>query len=335
MNKNSIYLLLMAAALWAACSSEPKQGKESTGQPDSSQAAPVSNAPVFNADSAYYFVKKQVDFGPRNPNSMGHRACAAFLEDELRKYAAEVIVQKASLKAFDGTMLDASNIIASFNPKAARRVMLCAHWDTRPFADKDTANVNKPILGANDGGSGVGILLEIARLMANHPPAIGVDIILFDAEDYGQPDNSPLPRVDDSYCLGSQYWARNKHKSDYKADYGILLDMVGAANARFVWEETSVSFAEPVLGKVWGAANQLGYGSYFNYYKKSGLIDDHLYINRLAGIPTIDIIEYDMASPSGTFSKSWHTHADDMSVIDKNTLKAVGQTLLEVVFREK
>jgi glutaminyl-peptide cyclotransferase len=326
-----IRLFLLAATFYACV---PEKKPEHTEEIKSKPAVPSRIAPDFKADSAYWFIEKQLSFGPRNPNSKGHKACGQWLLAELGKYADNVIEQKAILKAFDGTSLSSVNIIAEFNPRAAKRVLLCAHWDTRPFADQDQVRRNEPIPGANDGGSGVGILLEIARQLSMHQPSIGVDIILFDAEDYGQPDDSPLPKQEDSWCLGSQYWGKNKHRKDYTAMYGILLDMAGGKDARFVWENTSVNFAEKILSKVWSVGNELGYGAHFNYFRKSGLIDDHLYVNQLTGIPTIDIIEHNIASPSETFHPSWHTHRDDISVIDKNTLKAVGQTVLEVIFRE-
>lgn len=325
-------LFLVLALVFFSCEKEKKTPPPA---PQQQAEAPKLSAPSFNADSAYWFVEKQVQFGPRNPNSKGHAECARWLAAELKKYAGNVIEQTAVLRSFDGKMLNAVNFIAEFNPQATNRILLCAHWDTRPFADQDTARKNEPILGANDGGSGVGVLLEVARQLKVHNPKVGVDIILFDAEDYGQPEESAFAPQEDTYCLGSQYWGKNKHKKEYQAQFGILLDMVGGKDARFVWENTSVNFAERILSKVWGVANEIGYGSYFNYFRKGGLTDDHLYVNQLTGIPTIDIIEFNMGSPSGTFHPAWHTHADNMDVIDRNTLKAVGQTLLEVVFREK
>ncbi len=333
-----IFTISVTAALsvLTSCTSDSKQ--PTADNVDATNSKPkevVYAAPAFNADSAYYFVEKQVSFGPRNTNSQGHKACAQWLSVELKKYADNLIEQRAVLKAFDGKMLNAVNFIAEFNPESKKRILLCAHWDTRPFADQDSSRENEPILGANDGGSGVGVLLEVARQLKAKNPGIGVDIILFDAEDYGQPDDSPLPRVQDSYCLGSQYWGKNKHRKDYTANYGILLDMVGGKGAKFVWEATSINFAQSVLSKVWGVGNELGYGGYFNYFQKSGITDDHLYVNQLTGIPTIDIIEHNTSSQSGTFHPAWHTHHDDMDVIDSQTLKAVGQTLLEVIYREK
>lgn len=212
--------------------------------------------------------------------------------------------------------------------------MLCAHWDTRPFADQDSVNRNKPISGANDGGSGVGVLLEIARMLSTASSPVGVDIIFFDAEDYGQPDDSPLPQKKDTYCLGSQYWAKNPPVPGYKPMYGILLDMVGAKNATFTMEDISMNFAASVMENVWKTAADIGYSDYFLFTRTGQIVDDHYYINTLAGIPTIDIIHHD-ASTKYNFPREWHTHRDTMDIIDKNTLKAVGQTLLEVIFREQ
>ena len=292
-------------------------------------------APIFNQDSAYNFIANQVAFGPRVPNTKGHIACGDYLIETLKSYCDTVIVQEAQLTAFDGNVLNSKNIIASFKPKRAKRIMLCAHWDTRPFADQDTEDTNKAIDGANDGASGVGVLLEIARQFSLKKPNIGVDIILFDAEDYGQPAVSDYPRMEHSYCLGSQYWATHLHKSNYFAKFGILLDMVGGKNAVFTQELASLTFAPKVLNKVWNTAAELGYGNFFQFKKTNLIIDDHLYINNLAQgrVPTIDIIEYNEVTESH-FYEHWHTHKDKLENIDKNTLKAVGQTVLQVVYNE-
>jgi hypothetical protein len=197
--------------------------------------------PGFNADSAYFYIEKQVAFGPRVPNTAAHKACAVWLENTLKRFTAEVVVQQTRLKASDGTLLDSRNIIASFNPEDKSRVLLCAHWDSRPWADHDPdpANRRKPVPAANDGGSGVGVLLEIARQMSQHNPGLGVDIVLFDAEDYGDHEES-ASSTQDSWGLGSQYWSRNPHVPGYSARFGILLDMVGANGATFTMEGTSM-----------------------------------------------------------------------------------------------
>ncbi len=297
-------------------------------------STPVTNpAPSFNADSAFFYVKKQTDFGPRVPNTATHKACAAYLAGELRRFGAEVIEQKANLIAFDNTVLEAVNIIGSFNPEKKSRILLFSHWDSRPFADHDPnpGNYKKPISGANDGASGVGVLLEMARLIGENLPEIGVDIIFFDAEDYGQPSFDTGREKENSWCLGSQYWARNLHKPGYRARYGILLDMVGAKNATFAKERVSMMYAPYVVEKVWSKARALGYGNLFIDREGGYITDDHLYVNEVAGIPSIDIIDFD----SNGFYENWHTLEDTIDHIDKGTLKAVGQTLLEVLYAEK
>ena len=321
-------LIALLTLMLFGCTSEPKVKK-------AKNPKKKVEAPIFNQDSAYNFIASQVAFGPRVPNTKGHIACGDYLIERLKSYCDTVIVQEAQLTAFDGNVLNSKNIIASFKPKRAKRIMLCAHWDTRPFADQDTEDTNKAIDGANDGASGVGVLLEIARQFSLKKPNIGVDIILFDAEDYGQPAESDYPRMEHSYCLGSQYWATHLHKSNYFAKYGILLDMVGGKNAVFTQELASLTFAPKVLKKVWNTAAELGYGNTFQFKKTNLIIDDHLYINNLAQgrVPTIDIIEYNEVTESH-FYEHWHTHKDKLENIDKNTLKAVGQTVLQVVYNE-
>lgn len=293
-------------------------------------------SPEFNEDSAFAYVKAQVDFGPRVPNTQSHVRAGNYLINKLREFGWEVTEQPFEAKAYDGTLLRARNIIASYNPEASKRIMLSSHWDSRPFADQDTRDTLKPIDGANDGASGVGILLEIARTIqaSENKPQVGVDIILFDAEDYGQPDFDDTMNDGDTWCLGSQYWSRNKHNPNYTAYYGILLDMVGGKNARFAMDDISMQYAPSVMKKVWDIGNKLGYSSYFRYEKAGGFTDDHYYINTIAKIPMIDIIEYE-PSDGSYFSPTWHTHQDTIENIDKNTLQAVGKTVLQTVYQEK
>lgn len=312
-------------------------GKETTpdAEPETvtKPAAIPVKAPAMNADSAYFFVKQQVDFGPRIPGSKAHAACAQWLEDKLRSYIPEVMVQKGIVTTFDNRKYDLRNIIASYKPEKSQRILLCAHWDTRPFADRDEgANKNKMYDGANDGGSGVGVLIEIARQLSIHKPDVGVDIVLFDLEDYGQPEESSFPVMKDSWCLGSQYWAKNPHKAGYYARYGILLDMVGAKGAVFPKEGHSVYYASGLVDRVWNTANALGYGSYFINTRSAPVTDDHLYINLLANIPCINIIHYDVMQSD--FFDHHHRVTDNMDQIDPATLGRVGQTVLQVVFED-
>jgi len=316
-----IWLMVLVLLTCIACENETK--------PAAKPAPPKVVLPkvTFHADSAYQFVQKQVDFGPRAPGTPAHKACADWLEEKLKSYDAEVIVQKSEVVASLGGKVPMYNIIGGINPTASKRIMLAAHWDTRLVGDQDEDEAKKkePIDGANDGGSGVGILLEIARQLSLNPlQNMGVDIVLFDVEDQG------LSETEDTYCLGSQYWSKNLHKPNYTAEFGILLDMVGAGDALFYQEHYSLQYAKPIVKKVWDVATRIGHGSYFSYTQGGGVTDDHYYVNTIAKIPMIDIIHH---SPRG-FGKFWHTHNDNMKVINKNTLKAVGDVLLTVVRME-
>lgn len=319
------YEILIFVLLLGSCSPDTGKQPEST----TTNTAEVNKVatPDFNADSAYAFVKAQVDFGPRIPGTPAHVKCADYLVSELKAAGFEVMIQTGTVQTFDKKQFTLKNIIASYKPEAQSRILISSHWDTRPWADEDTKNTDKPFDGANDGASGVGVALEIARQLHLFSANVGVDIVLFDLEDYGTSGN------DNSWCLGSQYWANNPHKPNYFANFGILLDMVGGPNAIFPKEQNSVDMASFAVDKVWKAANNLGYGNYFVPQTKDFVgVDDHIYINK-GGVPCIDIIEYNQVS--GGFGDYHHTHQDNMSLIDKNTLKAVGQTLLEVIYNEK
>ena len=289
--------------------------------------------PNFNSDSAYIFVEQQVNFGPRVISSKAWDNCSKYLTNKLESYNAKVIVQQAPITTYDQKKHTLRNIIGSYSPEKNNRIALFAHWDSRHVADYDTINTSQPILGANDGGSGVGVLLEIARNLNLKNPKIGVDIIFFDAEDYGQPENSKFPIMNDSWCLGSQHWSKNPHKQNYFAKYGILLDMVGGKDAEFWQESISSYYASNIIKKVWDVAHNIGYSNFFIYKNSPQIMDDHYYVNTIAGIPTIDIIEYDPFSKTN-FNKHWHTHADNMNNVDRKTLKAVGQTVMNVIYSE-
>jgi Zn-dependent M28 family amino/carboxypeptidase len=289
--------------------------------------------PNFNSDSAYIFVEQQVNFGPRVISSKAWDNCSKYLTNKLESYNAKVIVQQAPITTYDQKKHTLRNIIGSYSPEKNNRIALFAHWDSRHIADYDTINISQPILGANDGGSGVGVLLEIARNLDLKNPKIGVDIIFFDAEDYGQPENSKFPIMNDSWCLGSQHWSKNPHKQNYFAKYGILLDMVGGKDAEFWQESISSYYASNIIKKVWDVAHNIGYSNFFIYKNSPQIMDDHYYVNTIAGIPTIDIIEYDPFSKTN-FNKHWHTHADNMNNVDRKTLKAVGQTVMNVIYSE-
>ncbi len=327
---NTILLHFAAAILisLSGCNNNVKTNNKQT------EKAPVKNiaVPQFNADSAYLFIQKQLAFGPRVPNTKAHKECGNWLVSILAKYNFTVTQQKTGLRAFDGTMLDSRNIIGSLNPDSRSRILLCSHWDSRPWADHDPdpANQKKPVPAANDGASGVAVLLEAARLMSISNPGIGVDIVLFDAEDYGEPQDYQ-GSYQDAWALGSQYWSRNPHTPGYTARFGILLDMVGAKGAVFAQEAYSRYYAPNIVRKVWETAERIGYGNYFIKNNVGQVIDDHLYVNENLRVPTVDIIDYSDEREKGFFDY-WHTTGDDIDKISKETLKAVGQTVITVVY---
>ncbi len=317
---------VFALLLLVAC------GGKKTPQAAEPQVAVV--VPTFNADSAYHYTAQQVAFGPRVPNSEAHVACGDWLEAELARFGAQVTTQRVTLRAYDGTPLYARNIIGSYKPDSRKRVLLCAHWDSRPWADADPnpKNHRTPILGANDGASGVGVLLEVARQLQAQPTDIGVDIIFFDAEDYGTHADEEESTEGITWCLGSQYWARVPHTANYMARFGILLDMVGGKEARFHREGYSDYFAKHIVDKVWAAAQASGNSQWFPYADGGVITDDHLPINQIARIPCIDIIGH---YPETGFAPTWHTMDDTMDNIDPAVLRAVGQTVLQVIYNER
>ena len=337
---NRIYIFLVSLLFVCCGASSGKQQNAKSVQPQKAPTVvePAVIVPIFDADSAYNFIEAQVNFGPRVPSTPSHRKCGDYLISKFESYGATVLTQDVDLRAYNGDLLKARNIIAQFNPEKSDRIMLCAHWDTRPWADSDPdkANHYKPLPGANDGGSGVGVLLEIARQLAAVPSKVGVDIILFDAEDYGLHENDShlWKKHRHSWALGSQYWSINPHVAGYNARYGILLDIVGAPGSKFLYEGYSTRFAEDVVYKVWQYADKLGYGNYFVQEDGGIITDDHYYVNSILGLPCIDIINCDPDSPNG-FGPYHHTMKDDMQWIDKSALKAVGQTVLTVIYNEK
>ena len=330
MNKSYLFFYLFLASITLSCSNN-SDVKPLIKEVKTPKWIKVDD---FNSDSAYNFISKQVSFGPRVPNTINHKKCGDWIVNKLTNYGFKTKEQVGQVTAFNGSKLPVRNIIGNINPNATKKVLLCAHWDTRPFADRDSLNKNRPIIGANDGASGVGVILEIARAFKKDSLNIGLEIIFFDVEDYGAPslDNSffDLQSMNDTWCLGSQYWSYNLDANYKKPNFGILLDMVGAKGAVFTKEEISRKYAGYHLNKVWKLAEFLGYGDCFQKKIAPPITDDHTYINQLTLIPTIDIIHYDLSPYSGRFDfgRFHHTHQDNMEIIDKKTLNAVGQTVI-------
>lgn len=329
--------LITATILLVSCGDKQPKGTQN----DPKETRKTVVVPQFNADSAYQFVAKQTQFGPRVPETEAHVACAEWLTAKMNEWADTVIVQEFRTRLFNDRGIDGKNIVAVFNPEAKKRIVLCAHWDSRPFADHDpdAANTHTPIDGANDGASGVGVLLECARQFNNQPlrEGLGIDIVLFDLEDYGPHQDDAENYYDDRvnfWALGSQHWAKHPHVYGYKAYYGILLDMVGGSNPNFQKEYYSQGFAAWVTNKVWHRAHDLGYRPYFSNELGTVISDDHLPMNQIAGIPTIDIIDLQPNSSNGCFPEVWHTMNDNLEHIDKTTLGMVGDVLLHVIYEE-
>ena len=328
-----IVLFTIHCSLFTASCGLRKQATDSETQ--------TAIGPAFNADSAYLFCQQQCDFGPRTMNSPAHDLCEQWIINKFKGYGMTVIPQKCELKGYDGTTLHATNIIASYRPELTDRILLCAHWDCRPWADNDPdeANWKKPVMAANDAASGVAVMLEIARLLSpdscHLSPALGIDFICFDAEDYGFPQWETIDDPGNTWALGAQYWAEHPHTAGYKARYGILLDMVGGQGAQFYQEMMSKYYAKHIVDKVWQAATVVGYGSSFPMSEGTGVTDDHIPVNTTANIPCIDIIPYYPTCEQSSFGPTWHTLNDDMAHLDKNTLLAVGQTVIQVLFSEK
>ncbi len=322
--------LTMLLFLFSGCTDSPDT-TDRVRQDSESHFPDTTGIPSFSGSRAFDMVEKQVAFGPRNPGSPGAAEALDFLVAELEKYAATVERQSFEHVGYEDQTFTMTNVIASFNPEATTRVLLCAHWDTRPRSDHDldAEDQEKPILGANDGGSGVGVLLEFARLMKETPPPIGVDIVLFDGEDYGD------SRIDnlDRYFLGAKHFAMNIPK-DYRPIFGILLDIVGDPSATFSREPNSMEYANAVVDLVWGAAGHLGL-SHFDQGIGRAIDDDHIPLNKIARIPTIDIIDAELVgNRSGNPARDyWHTSDDTMDKISSETLAQVGRLLSYVIYR--
>jgi len=310
--------------LISSCGDKEKPQRSSTPQ---YRIEAMSEIPIFDSLSTLNYIKKQIGFGPRNPNSFGHKQTMIFLHDELSKFADTTFVQRFSYPGYNNERLELGNIIASFNPSNPNRILLCAHWDTRPRAEKDNNQKNQmlPIQGANDGASGVAVLLELAKILKNQKVEFGIDIILFDAEDYGTEGDLI------NYSIGAKYFAQNRPQY-IKPAFGILLDMVGDKNAVFKREPNSMRFAPDIVDIIWKIAAQMGASTFSNEIS-SPIYDDHIPLGEV-GMKVIDIIDADLVgaenpNPSRNY---WHTHDDTIENISAKTLGEVGRVLLHLIY---
>ena len=325
MKRSNVYILfLLGALVLSSCNNDTKPATT----PDKPKTR--AKVPQFQVDSAYSYLTKQLDFGFRVPGTDEHEACKDWLVEKLESFGLSVKVQKFKSKIFTGAEMPGYNIIAQHNPDHKQRVIVGAHWDTRIFADKDPdeENHDDPIMGADDGASGVAAILELARSVSQNPIDMGVDFILFDVEDQGDMGGDVK-----TWALGSQYWAKNLVPRNYSADFGILLDMIAAKGARFNKEGNSMQYAPQVVDEVWKLAQNMGYSDLFRDYKTGPIADDHVYMIQ-AGIPTIDIISIpNPDNRESSFGAYHHTIADNIDIISKRNLKVVGQVVLATLYR--
>ncbi len=323
--KNILLLFLVLA--FASCKDNPNVEKPK--EPAVTRPSPpVTNVkvPRFNVDRAYDFVVKQCDFGPRVPGTPAHTKAKNYFIDYFKGLGFSVIPQEFTGFSPQGAKYTGTNIIAAYKPDHVQRIILAAHWDSRYTSDYDKKVKDKPVMGADDGASGVGILMSIAQTLIEHPIDMGVDFVLFDVEDQGKSNDGGIPS---SWCQGSQYWAANLHAKNYHPRFGILLDMVGAKDAFFAKDEVSRQYAGSYVNKIWKMALDMGYSNYFQDINSSAIIDDHLFVNQIAKIPMLDIIN----RKEGAFGEHWHTQQDVIDVIDKETMKAVGQVVTAAVYQ--
>ncbi len=298
---------------------------------------------AFAADSAYSYIAQQVAFGARVPGTEEHAACGDWLVKKLAQYGAQVQSQYGNMINYAGEEQPLRNIVAYMDGNTQAAILLCAHWDSRPWSDEEPLYENRftPVIGANDGASGVGVILEIVRQLSIRKAdglfIPSVQIVFFDAEDMGTPTHYTGKERPDTWCLGSQYWAReykqsivNGKLSMCKCQYGILLDMVGDPSATFPREYFSTNYAGNYVEQLWRTAARLGYGRYFVQQTAYPITDDHYYVNTLAGVPCVDIIDYKSQNGTG-FAEWWHTQQDDMRNINLQTLQAVGETVITTI----
>ncbi|HET6402437.1 MAG TPA: M28 family peptidase [Candidatus Kapabacteria bacterium] len=294
-------------------------------------AIPPAPVPGFDANRAFADIVKQVDMGPRVPNSSAHAKALKWMDSILTGYTPNVELQHfTDLGYSPGETLNLTNVIASFNPSATWRILILTHYDSRPWADEDPnpKNQNTPIPAANDGGSGTAVMLELARQFKDHPPPIGVDLFFDDGEDYGKYKVDNLDR----YFLGVKYFVANK-PANYNPQVAILLDMVGDTNADFEPETNSVQSAPQWVNEIWNTAKEMGL-SHFRTGNGADIEDDHLPLIQ-AGIPSVDIIDGDLVghvSPDPN-RKYWHTLDDLPKHLAPSTLDEVGRLLLQLIYQ--
>jgi glutaminyl-peptide cyclotransferase len=323
--KKILLILIGLAILCLNCNKDKKQP-----EPEQKKFNFVAKqAPQFDKERAWGFLVDQVNFGPRNPNSAPHDACLQYLKNKLQECTQNVSLQNFTRVGYNNEVLKMTNIIASFEPQIGIRVLLVAHWDSRPRADKekDPKKQNQPIPGANDGASGVAVLMELAKAMKDNPPPIGIDILLVDGEDYGK--ESDL----ENYFLGARYFVETK-ASNYMPVYGILLDLVGDKNLSLPKEGNSINYVPALVNQIWKIAQELNVPG-FKQEDGGAISDDHVILSK-GGIPCIDLIDSDLVgnSSDNPDRNYWHTLRDTPERCSKESLKTIGDVLLKFIYEK-
>ena len=285
-----------------------------------------SGGPGFDEDNAFQYLLKQCSFGPRNPSSEGYYKCLSFMIDELDKTAEDIIVQEFTYQEKKNrTRHNLQNVIARFNVESEFQTVISCHWDTRPWADaeEDRKDRNTPIIGANDGASGVAVLLELARIMGETPPPIGVNLVFFDGEDMG------IPGENETYCQGSRYFAKNLPiPKPYEA---INLDMVGDKQLHLPVEKYSLEFHPQLVRYLWRRADEMGLDA-FDITPQHAIYDDHVPLYQIAGIPSIDLIDFKYPNPYANF---WHTLDDLPENCSAESLGQVGRLMVDYIYNRE
>jgi hypothetical protein len=316
------HLLFIIPFIVLSCKSDKKSAPEGT-----EEVKKNLFIPDFSQDSAYAHIEKQLSFGHRVPGTAAHTACRDWLVSKLNSNGVSTQLQEFKVSFLGQKNVPAFNIIGTINPDARKRILIAAHYDSRLIAekDKDETLKDKPIMGADDGASGVAVILELTRIFKEYPLEMGVDIVFFDAEDQGKDG--------EGWCEGAKYWSKNPHRPGYGAKYGILLDMVGAKGASFKYEGNAYNFDPALHEAIWTLAGDLGYSNFFIPRVGGAIEDDHFYVMQNMGIPMVDIINT-KNDGSGGFADYHHTHKDDIGIIDKRTLQVVGKVMNNVIYRE-
>jgi len=284
------------------------------------------SGPGFDEDHAFEYLVAQCDFGPRNPGSEGYYACLDFIITELDQSADDIILQEFRYQEQRyRKRYDLQNIIARFNPDASFQTIISAHWDTRPWADQEEnrRDRNQPIIGANDGASGVAVLLELAKIMGETPPPIGVNLVFFDGEDMG------VPGENETYCQGSRYFAKNLPIP--RPDEAINLDMVGDKQLHLPVEKYSLAYNPELVRYLWGRADDMGLDA-FDITPQYAIYDDHVPLHEIAGIPAIDLIDFKYPNPYANF---WHTMNDVPENCSAESLEQVGKLMVDYIYNRE